>query len=263
MADPRHTVVARGFVFDSSVASWIPDPKTAVGGGPGGGSTQVSIREILTSSGASVMDSTNAAIKVNVVAGSAAGSTVVSVSTGSVRVHQSTGADLNATVLQGTSPWVTSVSTGSLRIHQSTAADLQATVGPASTVWAVQLSNYSTIASISTGSVRVHQSSAADLQVTEIQSIASTTARASVTQSSTSVTLQSSNASRLFWSCYNRPTQGAELFVKLGTTASTTDYDVSIPAGGYYELPYRYTGRIDGIWNSTGAGFARVCEGLP
>jgi hypothetical protein len=84
-------------------------------------------------------DSANNAIRVNVVAGAAGGSTIVTVSTGSVRVHQ------------------------------STAADLQATVAQASTVWAVQVGGYvapSTIVTVSTGSVRVHQSSAADLNVT-------------------------------------------------------------------------------------------------
>jgi hypothetical protein len=41
-----------------------------------------------------VTDSTERAIRVNVVAGSAGGSTIVTVSTGSIRVHQSTAADL-------------------------------------------------------------------------------------------------------------------------------------------------------------------------
>ena len=141
---------------------------------PGAGSTQLSIREILTSSGASVMDSTNNAIgvtiragsaagteytdgdtdatpsggaiffsngtntmrvvsstlglPVNVIAGSAAGSTIVTVSTGSVRVHQSSAGDLNVTVAGYVAPSTTvSVSTGSVRVHQSTAGDLNVT----------------------------------------------------------------------------------------------------------------------------------------
>lgn len=67
-------------------------------GSPGAGSTQVSVKEILTSSGASVMDSTEGAIKVNVVAGAAGGSTYVS-------VRQSTAADLNSAVVQGSTVW--------------------------------------------------------------------------------------------------------------------------------------------------------------
>lgn len=152
MADPRHTANSRGYVFDSSVAAWIPDPKTAAGGG-GSGSTQVSV---------------------------------------------------------------------------SSVAGLVATVGDSTIVWTP----------------------------------ASTTARASITQSSTSVTLQAANANRLGWSVFNRPTQAAELFVKFGASASTSDFDVIVPSNDYYELPSRYTGRIDGVWGSTGAGFARVTEYL-
>lgn len=144
-------------------------------GGAGGGSTQVSVRDVLTSSGASVMDSTNNAIgvtiragsaagteytdgdvdatvsgqaivfdnssntlrpvtltrglPVNIVAGAAATSTIVTVSTGSLRVHQSTAADLNVTVAGYVAPSTTvAVSTGSVRVHQSTATDLLARV---------------------------------------------------------------------------------------------------------------------------------------
>ena len=151
-----------------------------ISGSPGGGSTQVSVKEILTSSGASVMDSTNNAIgvtiragsaagteytdgdtdatpsggaiffsngtntmrvvsstlglPVNVIAGSAAGSTIVTVSTGSVRVHQSSAGDLNVTVAGYVAPSTTvSVSTGSVRVHQSTAGDLLATVSQGGT----------------------------------------------------------------------------------------------------------------------------------
>lgn len=60
-----------------------------ISGGAGGGSTQVSVKDILTSSGASVMDGVNNAINVNVVAGAAAGSTQVT-------IRQSTYTDLNA-----------------------------------------------------------------------------------------------------------------------------------------------------------------------
>lgn len=159
MADPRYRVRSQGEVFDSSIAAWIPDPKTSAGG-LGSGSTQVSVSSVA----------------------------------GIVSVAQ------------------------------------------ASTVWAVQ----------------------AAFQV------ASTVSRSSVTQSSTSVTLQTSNATRLMWSAFNHPTQGANLYVKFGATASTSDFDVRLPPLAYYELPRPiYTGRIDGVWDSTGAGFARVCEWVP
>lgn len=116
-----------GFHFDSSGGLQISGTFNATT------STIVTVSQLLDSSGGSVAmaDSANQALRVNVVAGAAGGSTIVTVSTGSIRVHQ------------------------------STAADLQATVTPASTVWAVQLSNYSTIAAVSSvgGVVKVQQNS--------------------------------------------------------------------------------------------------------
>jgi hypothetical protein len=88
-----------------------------------------------------------------------------------------------------------------------------------------------------------------------------TATRSSLVQSSTSVTAQASNANRLGWTCFNNPTQGSFLFLKYGTTASTTDFDVRIAPFGYFELPQPcYTGRIDAVWDSTGAGYARIVE---
>jgi len=60
---------------NSSVSALVVHSVDADGNyvSPGGGSTQVSIKEILTSSGASVMDSTNNAIGVTIRAGAAAG----------------------------------------------------------------------------------------------------------------------------------------------------------------------------------------------
>lgn len=123
--------------------------------GSAAGSTIYTMSAVQSTSGDAVIigDTSNQAIRVNVVAGAAGGSTIVTVSTGSVRVHQSTAADLNVTVAGYST--VMSVSTGSVRVHQSTAADLNVTVA-----------GYSTVMSVSTGSVRVHQSSAADLNVT-------------------------------------------------------------------------------------------------
>lgn len=141
-------------------------------GSPGGGSTQVSIKEILTSSGASVMDSTASAIKVNIVAGSA--------SSTQVTVRQSTAADLMAAVVQGSTVWPVQVSSvsGVVAVAQN------------STTWAVQLTQYSTTANISSlaGAVIV-RSSAADMNVTAAQ--ASTTWAVQMTQYSTTMQVSS------------------------------------------------------------------------
>lgn len=51
----------------------------------------------------------------------------------------------------------------------------------------------------------------------------------------------------------------ATLYVKLGATASATDYSISMPANSYYEFPSGdpYAGIITGTLAS-GTGFAQV-----
>ena len=201
-----------------------------------------------TSSGADVSDSTNGAIKVNVVAGSAAGSTIVTVSTGSVRVHQSSAADLNVTVsgysttaqvssvggivavrpsdtnwassagfhfdssgalqINGTfsASTVVTVSTGSVRVHQSSAADLNVTVA-----------GYSTIVSVSTGSVRVHQSSAADLNVT----VAGYSTTVQVSSLGGAVIMRSSAADALV-TVYQSTASALQVTATIGTNLQST-----------------------------------------
>ncbi len=141
--------------------------------GAAGGSTQVSIREMLTSSGVSVMDSTETAIRVNVVAGPGVGSTTVSVSSvsGIVTVTPNAGSTWAVRPIQS------SQSDLRMTAYQSTAADLNVTVAgysttvnvssvsgvvnvqQNSTTWAVQLTQYSTIVAVSSvgGIVSVRQ----------------------------------------------------------------------------------------------------------
>lgn len=82
----------------------------------------------------------------------------------------------------------------------------------------------------------------------------------SVNDSATSVTLLSANASRLGVAFYNTST--ALLYIKCGATATTSPggYLLPIAAGGYFEMPFNYTGRIDGIWASDAGGAVSVTE---
>lgn len=84
-----------------------------------------------------------------------------------------------------------------------------------------------------------------------------TSAITSVTASVTTVTLKALNASRRGLSVYNNST--ADLYLKLGATASTTSFTVKVLAGGYYEVPFNYTGVVDGIWSAAN-GSALVTE---
>lgn len=79
---------------------------------------------------------------------------------------------------------------------------------------------------------------------------------ADVAGSATSVTLLASNASRIEATITNDST--ADLYVKLGATASTTSYTVKLGQDESY-VTDKYTGVIDGIWSSA-TGNARVTE---
>lgn len=107
--------------------------------------------------------------------------------------------------------------------------------------------------------------SGSEVQVDVVSSAPSNEAKSgtatlsSVAGSASSQTLLAANAARLNASFYNDST--AILYLKFGTTASSTSFTVKIQPEGYYELtrPNIYTGRIDGIWASA-AGAARVTE---
>lgn len=92
-----------------------------------------------------------------------------------------------------------------------------------------------------------------------------------VAANAASVTLLASNTNRKgasFWNNSNQP-----LYIKLGTTANigagTESFTVALAAigatpvgiGGYYEVPFNYTGRVDGIWlNADATGEALIDE---
>jgi hypothetical protein len=78
----------------------------------------------------------------------------------------------------------------------------------------------------------------------------------SVAASVTSVTLIAAGIRRQVL-LYNDSTSVCH--VKLGTTASATDFTIKLFADGYYEPPYAYAGRIDGIWDAA-VGSMRVTE---
>lgn len=86
---------------------------------------------------------------------------------------------------------------------------------------------------------------------------AGTAAVTQVASSATNVTVLSSNTARVGATVQNDSTQ--ILYLKLGTTASTTSYTCKMASGSYYEVPFGYTGIIDGIWASAN-GFAYVTE---
>lgn len=94
---------------------------------------------------------------------------------------------------------------------------------------------------------------------TTVQAVrASAATTTSVADTASSTTLLAANTNRLGASIYNDST--VTLYVKLGATASATSFAVKMTADTYFEVPFGYTGIIDGIWASDAAGSARIVE---
>lgn len=89
------------------------------------------------------------------------------------------------------------------------------------------------------------------------KSITGTQTNVSDTDSST--TLLAANPQREGATIWNDST--VVLYVLLGSgTASATNCSVKLEADAYFEVPYKYTGIIVGIWASNASGAARITE---
>lgn len=92
----------------------------------------------------------------------------------------------------------------------------------------------------------------------DIDILANTATISAVTCSTTNTTLLSENTNRKMAIFYNRA--GRDIYIKFGTTASTTSFTVVVQDNAYYELPLPvYTGRIDAV-TSTGSGVMQITE---
>jgi hypothetical protein len=115
-----------------------------------------------------------------------------------------------------------------------------------------------TIASDSTGVLSVDDNGGSltvDGSVTALDEDSSTGTHANVTGTGSSVALIASNANRKGATIYND--SGVTAYVKLGTGASSTSFAVKMVDQSYYEVPFKYTGVIEGLWAS---GSIRVVE---
>lgn len=89
------------------------------------------------------------------------------------------------------------------------------------------------------------------------QAPSTTATLTNVSASASSVTLLASNSGRLHAQLWND--SASVLYLKYGSTASATSCIAAVDPGERWEMPYRYTGIITGIWVSA-TGTARVTE---
>jgi hypothetical protein len=87
---------------------------------------------------------------------------------------------------------------------------------------------------------------------------AATATVTSVGDSTSSVQLLASTVTRLGATVYND--SSALMYLKLGTTASATDFTVKLAQDDFYELPFGYYGRVDAIWAADSGGAALITE---
>jgi ornithine carbamoyltransferase len=107
-----------------------------------------------------------------------------------------------------------------------------------------------------TAGLKVNLGADNDVTVTAL-AVAAAATLANVSDTASSTTLLASNAARLAAIIYNDSTVG--LYVKYGATASATSFTYFLDAGESYREE-RYTGIIDGIWESNASGSMRVTE---
>lgn len=86
---------------------------------------------------------------------------------------------------------------------------------------------------------------------------AATGTQTSVASSASNVTLLAASTSRLGATLYNDSTQVC--YVRLAATATSSNFTVKMQPDAYYEVPFGYTGIIDGIWASAN-GNMRVTQ---
>lgn len=124
-------------------------------------------------------------------------------------------------------------------------------------IWTLSIFR-STLPTYTDGDAAVtHVSQSGELLVLERKP--GTSSVTSVAASASNVTLLASNASRRAATVFN-DSASANLYLKLGATASTTSFTTIIGPNGYYEVPTpAYTGIIDGIWDAA-VGNARITE---
>ena len=89
------------------------------------------------------------------------------------------------------------------------------------------------------------------------ESVSTVAGVSSVAGAASDTLILAANANRKGASVFNDST--AVCYLKLGGGSSSTVFTVKMDGGGYYEVPFRFTGALYGTWASA-TGSARVTE---
>ena len=159
--------------------------------------------------------------------------------------------------LQGTNPWVITGNNNSIIgvIQSSVAvAIVSGSVAVATGNSSVMLLNGPNVI----GSVATLQGTNPWIVIASVMNIGAPTSSVyAVLSSVTTVSILNANTSRRGATIYNKA--GTDVFIKLGTVATTSVYTLKMSVDDYYELPYAYTGVVAGI-TASNAGIINVTE---
>lgn len=106
--------------------------------------------------------------------------------------------------------------------------------------------------------VIVNPNTSAAVDVATNNSTVATATQSSVTAAAADTVILVANTNRKGATIENDSTAALNLLLGSGTSSATVR-TLQIAAGGYYEVPFGYTGAIKGIWTSA-TGAARVTE---
>jgi hypothetical protein len=248
----KGTVAARAYKWDINTLAWVPDTG---GGGEGGGGDASAANQVI---GNASLDSIDDKIP--------------SLESGRIPVIlPSGGSGLTDTELRATAVpisgtiVVSDITDDATRdngkidvasLDQYTPVSGRLPVDGSGVTQPVSLSSVPSHPVTNAGTFAVQVTSAPTTTTKEVRS--ATPTQSSVGDSATNVTVLASNANRLGATIFNDST--AILRLKLGATASATSFTIAMAAQSYYEVPFGYTGIIDGIWASDAGGNARVTE---
>lgn len=90
------------------------------------------------------------------------------------------------------------------------------------------------------------------------ETTAGTSSVSSVAGSVSATTVLAANSARLGAVVYNDTNK--TMYLKLGSSPSTSSYTVQILRDGYFEVPYKYTGILTAVWDTGVSGNALVTE---
>ncbi|MHC5822658.1 MAG: hypothetical protein ACYT04_44190 [Nostoc sp.] len=85
-------------------------------------------------------------------------------------------------------------------------------------------------------------------QVTVAESTSSISTPTTVASTTSNQVILAANSTRKGATIWNDST--ATLFIQFGATATTSAFTAKLYPSGYYEVPFKYTGVISGIWSA-------------